>query len=66
MQSHATPARLIQNFPGTFDKGMRKEILRIDHPGDINLKFQEICEKSLPGNDAYREKSSSKAWINLI
>ena len=66
MQSHVTPAQPIQIFPGTFDKSIRKETLGIDQPEDVILEFQELCEKSLPANDAYREKWASKTWIDFI
>lgn len=60
MKSHVTPAGPIQILPGTSDKNIRKETLGIDQPEDISLEFQELCEKSMPKNDACIEKWASK------
>lgn len=46
----------MQILPGTFDKNIWKETLGIDQAEGISLEFQELCEKSLPKNDACREK----------
>lgn len=56
MQSHVTTAGPIQILPETFDESVRKETLGIDQPEDISPEFQDLCERSLPENDAYKEK----------
>lgn len=61
-----TLAGPMQIFPETFDKSIRKETLGIDQPEDISLEFQKLCKKSLPENDAFREKWASERWIDLI
>lgn len=50
-------------LPETFDESIREETLGFDQPEDISLEFQELCEKNLPENDAYKYKWASKTWI---
>lgn len=50
-------------LPETFDESIREETLGFDQPEDISLEFQELCEKNLPENDAYKDKWASKTWI---
>ena len=60
MQSHVTTAGPIQSLSETFDESIRKETLGVGQPEDISLEFQELCETSLPENDACKEKWASK------